>query len=162
MKWFGNEDRFDTHCLKVCFHRNYIKQVCQALYSMGKEVHFPPKVQFLANQLRRQDERIYRKALKHHTKHVNNIKSIALRDVVLEDLYTILNSTHDEQTLLHHFYDHGLASVEPSFTKGKVHFLALEEKLADLDRLLHEMIIPQLQNASSVKPTITSFQPTPQ
>ena len=74
VKWFGNEDRFDTHCLKVCFHRKYIKQVCQALYSMEKEGHFPPKVKFLANQLGRQDERVYRKDLKHHTKHVNNIK----------------------------------------------------------------------------------------
>lgn len=161
-KWFGNEERFDTHCLKVCCHRNYIKQVCQALYAMEREGHFPPKVRFLANQLGRKDERTYHKVLKSHTQYVNKIKSIALRDVVLDDLYTILNSTHDDQTLLHHFYDHGLAAVEPSFTKVKVHFLALDDNLAELDKLMHEMIIPQLQNASSVRPTITSFQPTPQ
>lgn len=62
---------------------------------------------------------------------------------------------------MNHYYEQELAAIEPSFTKGKVHFIALEENIYQLETLIHDVIIPQLQNASSVKPTISKFNPTP-
>ena len=121
-KWFGNEDRFPTHCINFSCHRHHVKFVSQALHSMKKDGLLPPKVEFLANQILTH-EKVYRNSLIKNTTYTNKLQSIALRDVDKEELYDILSSDYNGDHLIRSLYNRGLAAVQPSFIEGKVHFI---------------------------------------